>query len=348
MPKEGFSIDGCFNEGHRVGSDRMRRRVAIGVLSIFGVFALIVEALGHLTWHLSPRDPAAIEEAGRLQSLLSSMVKTPESGLVSAQGISSRAGRFDSGARAVSRHRTFQGVHRVGEWPPDSEKPFHEAPLLAERVEEGMLPPVADRLPQQPLVIIPPQQNGPYGGKWTRLGTGPKDINIVEARFAYEGLVRWGPKGKEILPNVARKWEVSEDGKVFTFWLREGMRWSDGQPFTVDDILFWRNEILLNKEITPVLIREFKRGGEPVEIEKVSETVFRFRFREPHGLFLKALASGRGAGEIAFGLRGHGPARPRCRRSPPFRSVFWLAESSRGTFPDRHRQRSPVQLHQTL
>lgn len=274
----------------------MKKRVFISMLVIFGVFGLIVEALGHLTWYLSPRDPEALAEAGRLQSVLGSLAKSPESGFAATSprtgGQEETASQGEQPRLNSRRSFEFQAVHQVAEWEGDV--PFSESPLLAARVESGELPPVSERLPTDPLVIIPPEQNGPYGGTWTRLGTGPKDINIVEARFAYDGLVRWGPKGKKILPNIARKWEVSEDGRVYTFWLREDMRWSDGHPYTADDIVFWRNEILLNKEITPVVIREFKRGGEPVEVEKVSDTVVRFRFKEPHGLFLKALATGRG------------------------------------------------------
>ncbi len=273
----------------------MRKRVIIGMLAIFGTFGVIVEALGNLTWHLSPRDPAAIEEAGQFQSLLGGLIQTPEARMASSHpGMSDDPAAAELARQGAKPIQGFQAVHQVSEWPEDSGVAFRESPVLAEQVSIGVLPQVAERLPRQPLVISPPDQNGPYGGTWARLGTGPRDINIVEARFAYEGLVRWGPKGKEILPNVARKWKVSEEGRVFTFWLREGMRWSDGHPFTSDDIVFWRNEILLNKEITPVVIREFKRDGEPVVVEKVSDTVFRFRFKEPNGLFLKALASGRG------------------------------------------------------
>jgi peptide/nickel transport system substrate-binding protein len=271
----------------------MRRNLVISVVAIFAVFLMVVEVLGSLTWHLTPRDADSIEQAGQLQSTLGSLVQSPESGFAEAVQPTSVSDIAKTQPMNVSRSDTFMAVHHVEEWGGEPGA-FTEAPILAERVKASNLPPVVDRLPSEPLVIVPPHQNGPYGGTWNRMGTGPQDINIVEARFAYEGLVRWGPKGKEILPNVAKKWEVSEGGKVFTFWLREGMRWSDGHPFTTDDIVFWRDEILLNKEITPVVSRGFKRGGVPVEVEKVSETVFRFRFSEPHGLFMKSLASGRG------------------------------------------------------
>ena len=57
----------------------------------------------------------------------------------------------------------------------------------------------------------------------------------------YEGLVKNAPDG-EILPGMATDWEVSEDGKTYTFSLREDARWSDGEPVTAEDFVFgWRH-----------------------------------------------------------------------------------------------------------
>nr|WP_298414967.1 peptide ABC transporter substrate-binding protein [uncultured Halomonas sp.] len=57
----------------------------------------------------------------------------------------------------------------------------------------------------------------------------------------YEGLVKKAPDG-EILPGMATSWEVSEDGKTYTFKMRDGAKWSDGEPVTAEDFVFgWRN-----------------------------------------------------------------------------------------------------------
>ncbi len=57
----------------------------------------------------------------------------------------------------------------------------------------------------------------------------------------YEGLVKESPDG-EILPGMAASWDVSEDGRTYTFHLREDARWSDGEPVTADDFVFgWRH-----------------------------------------------------------------------------------------------------------
>ena len=185
-------------------------------------------------------------------------------------------------------------VHSVAEWPAEKGRSFHEAPMLAERVKAGKLPPVAERLPEDPLVVVPPDQNGPYGGTWSRFATGPGDIGVYEARLSYDGFVRWGPMGRKVLPNLASRWTIEDGGCTYTFWLRRGVRWSDGHPFTADDILFWYNDVILNKELTPIVSRDLRRGGEVVKLDKLDAHTIRFRFKEPHGLFLKQLAAGMG------------------------------------------------------
>ncbi|NKB66659.1 MAG: ABC transporter substrate-binding protein [Candidatus Latescibacteria bacterium] len=178
-------------------------------------------------------------------------------------------------------------LHQVAEWPSQKEQPFSQAPLL----EDRDLPPVAQRLPANPLVIVPPHQQGPYGGTWTRFGTGPSDIGIFGARLAYDGLVRWGPMGREIRPNLATHWTIADSGRSYTFHLRQGVRWSDGQPFTSADILFWYEHILQQTDLTPVPPIEFRHGGTLVQVDAPDQYTIRFRFAAPYGLFLKVLAS---------------------------------------------------------
>ncbi len=221
---------------------------------------VIIQALASLTWHLSECGADAFAKLGSA---------------VTAQW---------EAAGGVK-------VHQVAEWSESDGRRFKEAPMLKKRVLAGDLPPVAARLPQDPLVIIPPDQNGPYGGSWTRFATSPKDIGIYRYRIAYDGLVRWGPMGRNVLPNLAVKWRVADGGRTFTFWLRKGVRWSDGQPFTADDILFWYKCVLLNKELTPRVGPDFIRGGEVVRLEKLDDYTIQFRFKEPNGLFIKNLAS---------------------------------------------------------
>ena len=128
---------------------------------------------------------------------------------------------------------------------------------------------------------------GPYGGTWTRYGTSPSDVGIFHHRLAYDGLVRWDPMGREILPNLATHWDIEDEGRSYTFHLRRGVRWSDGHPFSADDILFWYRDVLHNEELTPVIPIEYRKGGQTVICEKIDDHTIRFRFAEPYGLFLK-------------------------------------------------------------
>ena len=78
----------------------------------------------------------------------------------------------------------------------------------------------------------------------------------------------------QILPNLAVRWEIADQGRTYTFWLREGVRWSDGTLFSVDDILFWYNHVIKNPDLTPTIPREYQRDGVPMEIEKIEKKMF--------------------------------------------------------------------------
>jgi peptide/nickel transport system substrate-binding protein len=172
---------------------------------------------------------------------------------------------------------------------------YNEAPELAERVAAGELPDVADRLPVNPVVLEPFAEIGQYGGQMFDFYNGAR---LAEFRqFGYENLVRWNPDGSEVIPNIAERWDVSEDGTTYTFYLREGLRWSDGELFTADDILFWWEQVETNTDINPGgPFPYFVRGGEPAVVTKIDDLTVEFKFSEPHGLFLQNLSS-------AYGVR---------------------------------------------
>ena len=68
---------------------------------------------------------------------------------------------------------------------------------------------------------------------------GNADRGLIYRTIGYEHLLRWDPVWTRLVPNVAQSYSVNDDATEFTFRLRQGMRWSDGQPFTADDIMFW-------------------------------------------------------------------------------------------------------------
>ena len=75
---------------------------------------------------------------------------------------------------------------------------FNEAPMLADLVKQGKLPPVEQRLPQEPLVVAPLEEIGQYGGTWRRAAVGVSDVGIISSRITYENLVRWSADGKKV------------------------------------------------------------------------------------------------------------------------------------------------------
>ena len=177
---------------------------------------------------------------------------------------------------------------------PEPVSQYNEAPELASMVTAGTLPPVDERLPLEPLVVTPVEEVGQYGGVWHRAAVGPGDVQIG-ARLSYENLIRWNADGSAMLPNVAKAWDISADGRAFTFYLRQGMKWSDGEPFTAEDIRFLFEDQWGNEELSPTGMPGWlKMDGEPALFEKVDDYAFRITFSQPNGLFLTLLASANG------------------------------------------------------
>ena len=167
-----------------------------------------------------------------------------------------------------------------------------EAPALAKRVRSGDLPAVKDRLPAHPLVVEPVERPGSYGGSWRMGITGGSGSFSQLNRFqGYEGLVRWTPDWDPTpVPNVAESFEIGGKGTSYTFKLRAGMRWSDGKPFTADDVMFWYEDVVLNKDLTPVPPSWMLIDDQLGRVVKVDEHTVVFEFRKAHGLFLQKLA----------------------------------------------------------
>ncbi|MCX7796590.1 MAG: ABC transporter substrate-binding protein [bacterium] len=169
---------------------------------------------------------------------------------------------------------------------------FSESPILVELVKQGKIPPVEKRLPDEPVVSIPFEEIGQYGG--TLKGEAHLGVSDKTGwwRMVHEPLVYWDKDCKKIHPNIARAWKISDNGKTFTFYIRKGLKWSDGQPFTVDDIIFYYEDILLNKELTPTFPTWLTTKGKPVNVEKVDDYTVRFKFQEPYGYFIARVAEG--------------------------------------------------------
>jgi peptide/nickel transport system substrate-binding protein len=168
---------------------------------------------------------------------------------------------------------------------------YHEAPMLAELVRAGKLPPVTQRLPEDPLIVETVEGIGRYGGVWRRGFLGPSDFNNVH-RILYDALVRYSPDGTKVEPKYASSVTPSRDFRMWTVRLRKGARWSDGAPFTADDIMFWYNDVLLNQDLTPTLpVWMRNHDGTPVTVQRVDDITVRWVYKEPNTTFLMELAT---------------------------------------------------------
>ncbi len=177
---------------------------------------------------------------------------------------------------------------------------YQQAPMLDPLVESGALPPVDERLPAEPAVIEPLESVGKYGGVMKRALTGASgDHNTILRIVAPQSFVRWNPDYTDVVPNVAESWEISDDAREYTFHLRPGIKWSDGEPMTTEDIQFFVED-LLGSDFYGSPPSQFVSGGEIVKIDVIDDYTIKFIFKEPNGLFLFDLASPYGAPPVLW------------------------------------------------
>jgi peptide/nickel transport system substrate-binding protein len=192
---------------------------------------------------------------------------------------------------------------------------FSEAPMLAEMVAAGDLPPVEERLPVSSdlLVIQPVHEIGVYGGTWRRGFTGPGDGQNGHRVAGGDRFVHWdADEFPKVVPNLAKGWEINEDSTVITLFLREGAKWSDGEPFTANDVMFWYEHMYQNSELVPVRSRFFNIDN-GATLEMVDDYTIRFSFPESNSLFLEVMGSSINVfgGQANFGntaMGGYAPA----------------------------------------
>jgi len=171
------------------------------------------------------------------------------------------------GAQLIGKLEGPELVLDPAKWP----KKFGEAPMLAELVKMGKLPPVEKRIPEEPMVVKPLHSIGKYGGTWHRAFTGPADAENGNRIVSTDKILFWDYTGTKVMPCVAKAWKVSDDGRVVAILLRQGMKWSDGHPFTADDFLFWYEDIYLNKDLQPTPDPFFAVNGKPGILRKRDE-----------------------------------------------------------------------------
>ncbi|MBM4460586.1 MAG: ABC transporter substrate-binding protein [Chloroflexi bacterium] len=190
-----------------------------------------------------------------------------------------------------------------------------EAPMLADLVKAGKLPPVEQRIPDEPCVTKPLAEVGKYGGTWRRGFTGASDGENGNRMVAVDKWIFWDYTGTKVIPSLAKAWKVSDDGKTTTIYLRKGLKWSDGKPYSADDCLFWFEDIYSNKDLVPTPDKALAPGGKPGKMVKKDDLTIEFQFEAPYWLFELVLAGdmlpGRGQAVGQFGAQWYGGYAPK-------------------------------------
>ena len=168
---------------------------------------------------------------------------------------------------------------------------FQEAPLLQSKVKKGLIPELMDRLPSKEdiLVVTPRDSIGIYGGEITFNATNPTSFGNTGFTAWDQHLMGYTTNWEVLVPEIAKSVELSSDFKSAVVTLRKGMKWSDGNKFSSDDILFWYEDIVQNQDL-PNMPRQLAPGGMTVSIAKINDYQVKFRFENPFPSFALALA----------------------------------------------------------
>jgi peptide/nickel transport system substrate-binding protein len=188
---------------------------------------------------------------------------------------------------------------------PQAEPAAKESPILTGMVEAGDLEPLEERIPSNPYVASQGMlveddllqiEIGEFGGTM-RLAqeNAGGDPHIYIGKN--EQLI-WAPGGFDydagIHGSVVESWEQSEDSTLFTFHMRPGLKWSDGEPVTTEDVQFSFEDVLHNEEISPVFPRFLRTGnsatGNMAELSIIDDYTFSLTFDEPYGSFPAMIA----------------------------------------------------------
>lgn len=163
--------------------------------------------------------------------------------------------------------------------------------LNAEIQGNPELPALADRLPSEPLVVVPYTTIGTYGGTLDALSNATEAGTSDFLSIRHVNLVRYSDDLQTIVPNVAKSWEWNDDFTELAMTLRAGHKWSDGAPFTSEDVRFWLEDLALNPNIRESAADYVLAGGEPIQIEIIDEQTFKFVLAAPKPGLLVHFAS---------------------------------------------------------
>lgn len=165
------------------------------------------------------------------------------------------------------------------------EMAFSENPSIAElngQIRGNTdLPPLADRLPDEPLVIVPYASIGMYGGTFNALSNATESGTSDFLSIRHTTLFRYSDDLETIVPNVAKDWAWNDDFTQLTVTLRSGHKWSDGADFTSADILFWYDNLMMDSNIIENAKDYALAGGEPMTVTAPDATTVVFDLAAP-------------------------------------------------------------------
>ncbi|MDQ8021828.1 MAG: ABC transporter substrate-binding protein [Moraxellaceae bacterium] len=183
---------------------------------------------------------------------------------------------------------------------PTMAQAYTEAPALQKLTQEKKLPPLAERLPEKPEVVKPVDRNGVYGGTLRTAMRGSADQNSITRLVGVQGMTRWSMDFNKVVPNVAESWTVSPDATEYTFKLRKGMKWSDGSPFTADDVLFAMNDLVYNKQFFGLVPDQYVARGQNAVVTAPDAFTVKFKFPVANLLLPEQLATGLGQHPVMY------------------------------------------------
>lgn len=180
------------------------------------------------------------------------------------------------------------------------EATYGESPMLSEKVANGELPPVAERLPDNPKVfdIITDEyldyQIGTYGGTMRCATTSIGSSDTVNRMLTEPLLTYQNMDGNTVTGNILEGYEVSEDEMTFTFYMRKGLRWSDGEYVTTEDVAFTFNDMYCNTEFSATvpawLCARGNAANTPAQLVIVDDYTFQLVFDQPYAGLIMRLA----------------------------------------------------------
>jgi len=193
------------------------------------------------------------------------------------------------------------------QWDGPIPTKFFESPMSAALVRQGALPPIEERLsvPADVHIVPPPDEIGMYGGTMRVTHSSKRYLQ----QYSNGHLMQLNADGVRYIPRIGKDYQISPDGRVHTFFLREGAMWSSGAPLTSEDFRFtWedinfytaaKSEALGLSGVGKGPDIPYSRARDPITGNRtafrvVDDYTFSFTFDSPNYTFHEGTTSSRG------------------------------------------------------